>query len=231
MSVVPQKASQEKRKAKREFKGNVSQNNFQDWTGRQYSSPWNGIVCCVSWHSFGGWGQPLWGAMGAALCWAQPAPDTAHSGAALPHSSCLWENLFWEGKKAARAARTEGKMCQKQSCKHWGQRRTRGGDAAAEIPPQLVEESRGTVFISLQPEERTTQKQSSTLQPLGNTTVEQVGIPRRSYGSWRAHAEARERCEKEGAAERNWYGLIPASHSPSPLSATGCGREMGKRQE
>lgn len=40
-----------------------------------------------------------------------------------------------------------------------------------------------------------------------------------------ANAEARERCEKEGAAERNGYELTPAPHSPSPLCHWGWERD------
>lgn len=59
----------------------------------------------------------------------------------------------------------------------------------------------------------------------GELHSEQGGIPRRNYGIWRDHAEARERCEKEGAAERNWYGLTPALHFPSPLCYWGWERD------
>lgn len=74
------------------------------------------------------------------------------------------------------------------------------------------------------------QEQSSTLQPLGNTTAEEVGIPKRNYGIWGARAEAREKCEKEEAAERNWYGLtLPPI--PHPLCAAGDWRGTKKSQE
>lgn len=99
MSVVLQKASQEKRKAEREFKGNLSQNIFQDWTVRQYSSPWHWLVCCESVARFWWLGAASVRSGGACPGWAQPAPDAGHGGAALPRSSCLWENVFKEGKK------------------------------------------------------------------------------------------------------------------------------------
>lgn len=65
------------------------------------------------------------------------------------------------GQKAARAARTERKKGQKQPCKRQGQRRTRGGDAATEVPLQPVEETRGA-GTSLQPQQRTMQEQASS---------------------------------------------------------------------
>lgn len=82
------------------------------------------------------------------------------------------------------------------------------------------------------------QEQSFTLQPLGNTTAEEVGIPKRNYGIWGARAEAREKCEKGGAAERNWYGLTPPLFPvPSVLLGIGEGQrrvrskaETGKKR-
>lgn len=99
-----------------------------------------------------------------------------------------WENVFREGKKLHQPPGLRGKM------------------SPTALATPRAEKSKGRrpgeqVFpCSLGGDP---QEQSSTLGPLGNTTAEQVSIPRGNYGIWRAHAEARKRCGKEGVAERN----------------------------
>lgn len=139
------------------------------------------------------------------------------------------------GQKAAHAARTEGKKSIRNSPVNTKVREEQGEEVLQQrFPCSLLRRPRAGV--SLQPAERTMQEQSSTLQPLGNTTAEEVGIPKRNYGIWGARAEAREKCEKEGAAERNWYGLTPPLF-PSVLLGIGEGQrrvrskaETGKKR-
>lgn len=133
------------------------------------------------------------------------------------------------GQKAAHAARTEGKKSVRNSPVNTKVREEQGEEVLQQrFPCSLLRRPRAGV--SLQPAERTMQEQSSTLQPLGNTTAEEVGIPKRNYGMWGARAEAREKCEKEEAAERNWYGLtLPPI--PHPLCAAGDWRGTKKSQE
>lgn len=131
------------------------------------------------------------------------------------------------GQKAAHAARTEGKKRQKQPCEQWGQRRARGGHAATEIAVQPMEETRGA-GISLQPGERTMQEQSSTLQPLGSTAVEQVGISRRSYGTWRAHAEARGKVWEGRSSRKELVWTNPSPLFSIPSVPLGVGERQGR---
>lgn len=156
-------------------------------------------VLCVG-GTAGGWRSP-WG--------AAPLPRAGHSQLRVPCTAAA-------GKTCSERA----KSC--TSSQDWGEKMS-----PTALPTPRAEKSKGRrpgelVFpCSLGGDP---QEQSSTLGPLGNTTAEQVSIPRGNYGIWRAHAEARKRCEKEGVAERNccwyvcWYGLTPA---PIPIPSVG----------
>lgn len=200
VSVVPQKANQEKRKAEG-IEGKFIPKQLPGLNGEAtcISLKLNCMLCVrgtVSWL-----GAASVRSSRACPCWAQPALD-AWRGRSATLLLSLGKRVP-KGQKAAHAARTGGQKCQNQPCKLQGQRRTRGGEAATEIPLQPVEATRAAGIEQVLPCSLGEDHAGAViLQPLGNATV---GIPRRSCGIWKAQAEARHRCVKEGAAERNWY--------------------------
>ena len=59
-------------------------------------------------------------------------------------------------------------------------------------------------------------EQMFTLQPMDDPMLEQV-YPEGLQPMDRTYAGKGEKCEEEGAAERNCYGLTAVSHPPSTL--------------
>lgn len=176
----------------------------------------------------------------AAPCQTQPIPavssqlqQTQHRTQLSPSAKLvtllgkhiLESTIHWTGRGEVRRRGRWGGESEKQHCEYPGQRRRRrsrmGFRCQSRDSPAGHGQDRSGAVTSLQPMERTTPEQISTLQPVEDPKQSRF-FPVRLQPVNRTHAGVGEKCEEERLVERNHYGLI-ATHSPSPCTAWSVG--------